>query len=156
MAIRKPVVLVDGELQNLQAGDNLAEVDLLSRVFTSTTVVGEALYADLPGAVNKAQANAAGTSKPIGLAVEGVTAASSGAVQTFGVLVATTGEWDVVTGETGGLTVNAKYYLSDVAAGKLLQDDNLASLATGDYVVEMGVALSTTEMLINIQKRILL
>lgn len=156
MAIRKPLVIVDGEIQQLQAGDNIGEVDLLSRTFTSTAVKCQALYADSAGSVDLAQANAVGTSKPIGLATEGVTAASAGYVQSNGVLVATTGEWDAVTGETGGLTANAKYYLDDASAGDLLQDDNLSSLGTGDYVVEIGTGLSTTEMQIQIHKRILL
>lgn len=156
MAIRIPLVIVDGEIQQLQSGDNIGEVELLSRTFTSTAVKCEAVYADAAGSVGLAQANAAGTSKPIGLATEGVTAASSGYVQSSGVLTATTGEWDAVTGETGGLTANAKYYLDDANAGNLLQDDNLSSLGTGDYVVEIGTGLSTTEMLISIEKRILL
>lgn len=156
MAIRKPLVVVDGEVQRLQAGDSIGEVDLLSRTFTSTAVKCQAVYADSAGSVDLAQANAAGTSKPIGLAFEGVAAAGTGYVQTSEVITATTGEWDAVTGETGGLTANAKYYLSDAAAGMLLQDDNLSGLTTGDYVVEIGTGLSTTEMKISIEKRILL
>lgn len=156
MAVRKPVVVVDGELQQLQSGDSIGEVDLLSRTFTSTTVICQVLYADSAGSVDLAQANSAGTSKPFGLAFEGVAAAGTGYVQTAEVLTATTGEWDAVTGESGGLTANSKYYLSDATAGMLLQDDNLSGLTTGDYVVEIGTGLSTTEMAINIQKRILL
>lgn len=156
MAIKAPLVLTDGELQQLQAGDNLADVHFLSRVFTTTSIKGNVVYADAAGACDLAQANAAGTSKPIGLSPAAVVATNPGNVQTDGVLTLTTGEWDAVTGETGGLTANAKYYLDDATAGMLLQDDNLSSLAVGDYVVVIGKGLSTTELLIDIETRILL
>lgn len=156
MALKKPVVITDGEFEQLQAGDNLADADLLMRAFTTTALIGQVVYADSAGNVDLAQANAAGTSIVVGLATEAVTAPASGAVQTDNVLALTTGQWDAVTGETGGLTVNKKYYLDDATAGMMLQDDNLSSLGVGDYIVQIGKALSTTEFLIDIEKRILL
>lgn len=156
MAIKAPLVVTDGEIEQLQAGDNLADVHLLSRTFTTTSIKGNVVYADAAGSVDLAQANASGTSKPIGLSPAAVVATNPGDVQTDGVLTLTTGEWDAVTGETGGLTANAKYFLDDATAGMLLQDDNLTSLAVGDFVVVIGKGLSTTELLIDIESRILL
>lgn len=158
MAVRKPLVLDDNlEVQQLQAGDNIETgSDQLQRVFTAATAIGEVMYADGNGSVDKAQANAEGTSRVVGLAGEAVGAGLTGTLVTNGVLTATTGEWDVVTGEVGGLTVDQQYFLSDAAAGKLLQDDNLAGLGAGDYRVLVGIALSTTELRVGIQERILL
>jgi hypothetical protein len=61
-------------------------------------------------------------------------------------LTATTGEWDTVTGGSGGLTAGAQYYLSDTTAGRLT---TTPPSTTGRYVVNVGRALSTTVMLIN-------
>lgn len=156
MAIRKPLVEVAGEIQSLQPGDSIATgADTYVATFTSTAVPGEALYVDANDAVDLAQADAAGTSKVIGLAVAGVTAASTGDVQYGGILSLTTGQWDAVAGTTGGLTAGLKYYLSDVAAGKLLEEGGLSGITQGEYVVEVGKAISTTDMRIEVRRRIL-
>lgn len=57
-------------------------------------------------------------------------------------LTLTTGEWDAVAGTTGGLTIGAKYYLSDTP-GRLTE----TALATAtDTLVVCGIALSATVM----------
>ena len=156
MATRIPVVEVDGELQRLQPGDDIDTGGFtFSRTYTSTAVIGQVVYTDGNGSVDLAQANADGTSKIVGLASAGVTAASSGPVQFAGVLTATTGEWDTVAGTTGGLTAGLKYYLSDTGAGSLLEAGNLGGITQGEYMVEVGRALSTTELLIEPKRRIL-
>lgn len=156
MATRKPLVEVDGEVQVLQPGDDIATgASAFTKTFTSTAVIGQVLYSDGNTSVGLAQANADATSKVVGLAVAGVTAAASGSVQYAGVLTATTGEWDAVCGTTGGLTANTKYYLSDTGAGNMLEAGNLGGITQGEYVVEIGRALSTTELLIEPKRRIL-
>jgi len=58
----------------------------------------------------------------------------------------TTAEWDIITGETGGLTVSEVYYLSDnsgVNAGEL-------SVDPGSLIVQIGVALNATTMLVGL------
>ncbi len=138
----------------LPQGDNLPSVaDVLQRVFTSTVIVGEPVYADAAGSVDQAQANAAGTSVVVGVAPNAVTSAQSGSVIHNGVVVATTGEWDVVAGTTGGLAAGVKYFLSEAAPGRLLE--GTPPLAAGEYVVEIGQGLSTTELLVRIRRRIL-
>ena len=156
MAIKKPLVYDgDGDIERLQSGDSLETgADNISRVFTATTVIGAPVYADSATSVQKAQANARATAIVVGLAAESVTAAGTGSVITDGALTATTGEWDAVTGETGGLTFNTKYYLSDAAAGAILEKGNLAGLTAGDIMVELGVGISTTEMLVRIRRGI--
>ena len=157
MAVRLPLVQVDGEIQELQAGDNIdTAADTITRTFTATVVAGAVLYVDGNGSVDQAQANAEGTSQVIGLAKAAVTIGNPGDVSTDGTVTLTTGEWDVITGEAGGLTFDNKYYLSDAAAGRLLQEDNLAGLGAGEYVVEVGIGLSTTELQMRIRRRILL
>jgi hypothetical protein len=68
-------------------------------------------------------------------------------------LTATTGQWDAVTGGSGGLVANTVYYLDAATAGKLTAT---APTTAGQYVVEVGMALSTTELLIKTRTPILL
>lgn len=158
MSVKKPIVFdASLKLQQLQAGDTLAtNPDNASATFTSTVVAGEPVYGDAAGSVDAALASAAASSKVIGLAPVAVTAAATGTYTYDGIVTLTTGEWDVVTGEVGGLVTDNNYYLSDAAAGRLLQEDNVAGLTVGDSRVLIGTAISTTEIQLNIQEPILL
>lgn len=156
MASVKPVVEKNGELEVLQPGDSInVQPDAITRTFTSTAVKGNVVYVDGNGSVDLAQANASGTASPFGLAAEGVLAAASGVVIFDGVLVATTLEWDAVAGTTGGLSAGVKYFLSSTVAGAMVAQGSQPS-AQGEYVVELGHALSTTEFEVQIRRRILL
>jgi hypothetical protein len=116
----------------------------------ATTVgIVNAVYSDASGGFKKAIANADGTSKPIGVTAASVASAASGTIRTGGEISATTGEWDAVTGQTGGLTFNADYFLDNTTAGKL------TTTAPGSgYVVRVGRAISTTKMVIRIGERV--
>lgn len=68
-------------------------------------------------------------------------------VQVDGIFEAATGDWDAVTGQTGGLTEGETYYLDQDTAGKLTVN---APVAYGDFVAPVGTALSSTELDIEI------
>ena len=156
MATRVPIVEVSGELQRLQPGDDIATgASTFTKTYTSTAVPGQIVYADGNTSVDLAQANADATSKIVGIAPSGVTAAASGPVQYAGPVTLTTTEWDAVASTTGGLTANTKYYLSDTTAGMMLAAGSLTGITQGEYLVEIGRALSTTEFLFSPQRRIL-
>lgn len=63
-----------------------------------------------------------------------------------GTMVLTTGEWDAVTGGSGGLTPFTEYFL-DVTAGKITTAEPTTG---GSHVIRMGIAMSTTDMFIHI------
>ncbi len=154
MAARKPLVIKDGQIQQIQSGDVLdaaiSEVDLVSlqNENAGSIVIGMPVYSSSAGQVDKAQANAVGTVEVIGLVSEtSIATAASGFIQTDGVLTATTGEWDTVAGTTGGLTAGAIYYLSKDTAGNLTET---APTTASEFVLRVGKALSTTEMEISI------
>lgn len=156
MALRKPIVMVSGQLQQLQAGDTLdapqagGDQIILTNDEASPVVIGAPVYNDANDGFKKAQANAAATKNVIGLVAKApsITNATTGPVQTNGVLTATTTQWDAVTGDTGGLVVNSIYFLDPATAGKLTKT---APTTVGQYVVIVGTAISTTELQINIQ-----
>ena len=160
MAARKPLVLVDGKIQQLQAGDTLDasanEVDVVAAINgnAGSIVIGSPVYPDATGSVDLAKADASGTVEVLGFVKDvSIGAASSGSIQTDGILSATTGQWDAVTGETGGLVAGTVYYLDPATAGNLTLT---APSTVSQYVVRVGQGISTTEMEITIEPPILL
>jgi hypothetical protein len=160
MALRKPLVINAGLVQQLQAADTLDAVQSGGDVVTQTNdevgaiVIGTPVYNDAVNGVKKGQANASGTSKILGLVRDvSIGAATTGLIQTDGILAATTGQWDAAFGTTGGLIFGTRYYLSQTTAGL---GTATAPTTTGQLVVLLGTAISTTELNISIEQAILL
>jgi len=108
----------------------------------STVVIGRAVYSDASGTFKLAQANASTTRLVTGLVLDtSVNNGAAGNIATDGVLTATTAQWDVVTGGSGGLTAGSKYFLSNGTAGGIT-----ATAPTTGYLVYVGKALSTTQL----------
>jgi hypothetical protein len=160
MALRKPLVVNSGEVQQLQSGDTLDAPQAGGDDVTMTNgnagalVIGTPVYVSGNNTVDKAKADASGTSKGFGCMVPVSTgAATPGAVRRDGVLAATTGQWDTITGGAGGLVANTEYYLDPATAGKLT---STPPSTVGQYLVKIGRGISTTELDIAIEDRILL
>jgi hypothetical protein len=148
MAVRKPIVLVGGELQQLQSGDTLygqgneVGVITLTNSDAAATAIGDVMYIFGSDALKKAKADAPGTSECFGFAMAVIAAAATGAFQTDG----------IISG-LSGLTPGAIYYLSAATAGLMTVT---APSTTGQTVVRLGKALSATEFEINIERGVLL
>ncbi len=154
MSLRKPLVIVDGKIRQIAASDTvdaqISEVDVVNQENNNAgaIVIGSPVYTDGAGTVDLAQADASATVEVLGLVrKDTIAAAASGAIQTDGILVATTAQWDTITGDVGGLTAGSVYYLDPDTPGKLTKT---APTAVGDFVVRIGKAISTTEMEITI------
>lgn len=131
-----------------------ANMQKLTNVNAGAIVIGAPVYSPSAGNFDKARANAIGTADVVGLGADVSTAASaSGNVQTSGAVTATTGQWDAVTGGSGGLTAGSVYYLDPTTAGKLT---TTAPTTVTQLVVRIGVALSTTQLELCIDQPILL
>ncbi len=161
MSLRKPLVLNAGQIQQLQSGDTLdvtavggGDVISLTNDESSPIVICTPVYSDAADGVKKAKADASGTKDVLGLVQQAsITNAVAGMIQVNGILTATTGQWDAIFGTTGGLTFKTRYYLSAATAGIATAT---APSAVGQYVVELGIAISTTELKIDIGPPILL
>ncbi len=123
----------------------------LTNVDSVQVVKGTPVYSFSSGGFKRGKADAAGTIHLVGLAYVDISSSTLGAIQTDGVVAATTGEWDVVTGGSGGLTINTTYYLSEATIGELTSTPP----STG-YIVPVGLALSTTQLKLNILTPVLL
>jgi hypothetical protein len=154
MALRIPLVIVNGQIEQLQAGDTLSAPQsggqqiVLTNDEATAVVIGAPVYSDANDGFKKAQANAASTKEVIGLVSQSpsIASAATGTVIVSGVMTATTAQWDAVTGGTGGLLFGQKYYLDPATAGMMT---TTAPTTIGQYVSSIGVALSTTELEVN-------
>jgi hypothetical protein len=160
MAIYKPLVLINGQVAQLQSGDSIiapqtgGDVVVQTNDEATSIVICTPVYNDASDGVKKAKADAAAAKNVIGM-VQATTIANgaSGIIQVNGVLTATTAQWDVVTGQVGGLIQRTRYYLSGATAGMIT---DTAPSTAGQYVVEVGIALSATELKIDVSTPILL
>ena len=155
MAAKIPLVLNSGLVGQLQSGDYInAPIAGIQEVAQTNDevgaiVIGAPVYNDAANGVKKAKADAIGTAKPIGLVGQtSIAGAASGIIGVDGVLTATTGQWDAVAGTTGGLTFGTVYYLSAATAGLLT---STAPTTVGQFIVEVGQAISTVDMKILIK-----
>jgi hypothetical protein len=160
MALRKPLVIVSGQIEQLQAGDTLdasvAGGDRVNLTNDEATpiVMGAPVYSDANNGVKKSQANGSAVARIIGLVAQtSIAAAATGVVILNGPLTATTGQWDAVTGDVGGLVFGEYYFLDPATAGKLVK---VAPTTIGQYVVQVGRAFSTTDLMVDPQQSILL
>lgn len=146
MAVRKPLVITNGQIEQLQAGDILANPSIISRTNNNagSLVFGTPVKVDGAGGIDKAQANSLTDSKVLGLVADASIATTAvGNVQIDTVIEGTTGDWDAVTGQVGGLTAGATYWLDSATAGKLT---STAPSASGEVVARVGLAISATEL----------
>ena len=104
---------------------------------------GAPVYVSAGSTVLLARANAVGTAVVVGLACATIATSGSGFVAPSGLLTLTTGQWDAVTGQTGGLTPGSTYYLDTATAGKLT-----ATMPTTGFITVVGLAISTQVMFI--------
>lgn len=160
MTLRSPLVLNNGQIQQLQAGDTLnasvsgGENYVLTNNETGSVVICTAVYLQANDAFKKAVATASGTSRSIGLVADASIANGvAGNVKLNGVLSASTAQWDAVASTSGGLTSGTIYYLSAATAGFITATP---PGSVGQYVQEVGLALSTTELLLLSRDPILL
>ena len=143
MALRKPLVIVAGQIEQLQSGDTLtgpfAEIESVSVTNgeASPITIGQVVYISAADTVKKARADATATQKAFALVQDAsIAAAAIGQVQTSGVL-----------GGMSGLVAGSEYFLDPTTAGAIT---TVAPTTVGQYVMKLGRALSTTEFDINI------
>ena len=154
MGLKKPLVITNGQIEQLQSTDyiNAEPIPQFTNNNAGSIVIGTPVYMAANNAVDKAKADAVGTVNAVGLVYDtSIASAASGGVLFDGILTATTGQWDAVAGTSGGLTKDAIYYLSAATAGQLTAT---APTAAGQFVVSIGIGLSTTDMKIEIQPRV--
>lgn len=144
MSIRKPLVInpSTGLPEELPAGDSVpgaSQVTMFSAVNGEDGTIArtKVVYVSAAGEVQLARADASGTAAAVGCVADATIATeASGQIQTDGVLDG-----------FSGLTPNSTYFLDPTTAGAIT---DTAPTTSGHHVVKIGRALSTTELLIDI------
>jgi hypothetical protein len=114
----------------------------------------QAVYAASAGIVRLGIANLLDAKNIIGLVADDVIAAgASGKVITGGVLTASTTQWNVVTSMLVGLVTNSRYYLG-LAPGRISPAALDASGSESRWSVQLGYAISPTELKVEVQPSI--
>ena len=150
MTARKPLVMNSGQIQQIQAGDTLdatlietESVTLTNGESSDAITAGMAVYISGAATGKKAKADAAGTKEVFALCKDAsVTSGQTGNFVTAGQLAVA--DWTSIIG-SATLTAGAIYYLSGATGGLLT-----ATAPVAGYIVEVGVAISTTLMQIRI------
>ncbi len=146
--IKKPLVITNGQLEQLQTGDVLASIPNTIDVINgevSILLTGGTVYISEANTVKYAKADDEITKNVIALCVADIANSATGAIRISGRLTLTTTEWDVATGDTGGLTPGASYFLSGTTAGRITKTAPISG-----YVVRVGVAVSLVDFEISI------
>ena len=113
---------------------------------TVTMPIGTPVYFDAGASCKRAKADAVGTTKVMGVVSDpaGIVNGFLGHIQLNGLLqVANTGDWDTITGGSGGLTASTMYYLSPTTAGKLT---STKPTTVGEFIVPVGRGLNPSIM----------
>lgn len=141
MTVSDLIALVPGS-----SGGTYPELDSYQNVDAVTMQYGQPVYSPGAGQVKLAQ-GVTSMRKVIGLCADagGLLAGGSGNFLVSGSLVATSTQWQVVTGMAGGLVPGSKYYLSMSSPGQLLTIFSTTGAPTGSYLVPVGYAVSQTE-----------
>lgn len=148
MAIRKPLVLNNGCIEQLQAGDRLAPVPNDAQLIngeTSPIQAGQPIIIDDVG--NAKYTIATNNAGVIAFCTEEVLPAESGIFQVDGILSLTKDQWDNITGDTGGLRPGKIYFLDDSDVSKITRT---APSTTGHYIVRLGIAINKINFAISI------
>lgn len=146
--IKKPLVLTDGEIEQLQPSDLLLPVPnnlVLVNNSTVDLVICTPVYVSATDAVDIAHSGS--LPNVIGIVTELILIGVAGTIQTDGKITATTAEWDARTGQTGGLTPGATYFLGDWGALTATPP------ATG-FLTRLGIATNSTDLGIKISRPI--
>jgi hypothetical protein len=159
MSFRIPLVIVDGLVQQLQPGDTLVTTTAINNTRSAANgeplaplVIGSPVYVAAVDTCRQAKGDAYFSSKVIGLWYEFSTPiAQFGSFASSGILVATTTQWNAISGSTNGLITGARYYLDTANAGRIT---STVPSTSGLFIVPLGIALSTTEFEIAIQPSI--
>lgn len=99
----------------------------------------------LNGEAIPAEANSTTDTVCIGLLATAGPKSGHGILIYAGPIELTTAEWDALTGDTGGLVPNDRYYLSQGTAGKITKTRPVTGIRA-----PIGVALSDTVLLVQI------
>lgn len=108
----------------------------------SSIAICRLVYSSGDGIVKLANGNSETTCDAVGFVAQtSIAASASGNIANSGFMEATTNQWDTVTGQSGGLTPGARYYMSVSNAGSIT-----STVPASGFVKQVGIAMSATTL----------
>jgi hypothetical protein len=117
----------------------------------ATILAGQAIYATTATDARRAIANGSVSSRVFGLAMSDMPPGVAALVQLDAVMELTVAQWEAATGLAGPLAAGQPYFLSDTVPGGITP---FPPSADGSYVAPVGVAITGTKFLIDVDTRI--
>jgi hypothetical protein len=152
MTLREPLVIINGQIQQLPSGDTINGAGpggAFDGAFDGTNneaapiTLGQPVYINAADGVKLLSANSANSTKFAGLVGDAsIGAGNTGNIQYTGELTGNSAQWTAITG-SGTLTAGATYYVDDAATGNLTAT---APTTAASYVIPVGVAINTTTL----------
>lgn len=139
-----PRQLQPGETLNATTSDTTAVVQTNGES-SVPLVIGNVVYPSSADSVKRAEANALASAMPMGMVLDAsIAAGATGNIAVAGVVsFSSTALVDAIAGTTGGFTAGTVYFLSPTNPGQITASP---PATVGQYVVTIGVAISTTEL----------
>lgn len=145
----KGMYVFDGIGWSQSSNVNINQVISKQNAEVDGIIAGTLVYNFNGTQMKRAKANSDLTKTVLGIVINSlISPDSSGLVQTEGIVSLITTEWDAVTGDVGGLSPGAVYFLSDTDDGFLTLN---APDITNRYVCRVGMAINSTDLLVNIE-----
>lgn len=152
MTLREPLVIINGQIQQLPSGDTINGAGpggTFDGAFDGTNneaspiTLGQPVFIDAADSVKLLSANSANSTKYAGLVADAsIGASNTGNIAYTGEVTGNSAQWTAITG-SGTLTAGSTYYVSDAATGNLT---STAPTGTGNYVIPVGIAINTTTL----------
>lgn len=132
-----------GRVTSGTASSTSVVTDTMTNGESVAIAIGRAVYVSGNNTVKLADASNIATSNVVALvATPSIAGSATGSFAVAGVLTATTTQWDAATGQSGGLTPGATYFLSNTVPGRI----TAAPPTISGNVVPVGVAIGTTKL----------
>lgn len=162
MTTRIPLVIVNGQIEQLQSGDSINvaassyDAQSLQNATSGAITAGQTVYLSAAASVKLANASALSTSAGVvGMVLDAsIAAGQNGNILTEGLITLTVAQWDaVITSNSTGLAFGTTYFLDPATPGNITAT---APSTAGQVVVPVGVAISTTTLKFEVGTPILL
>ena len=139
MAIRDPLVLIDGKIKELPVGDTIVNGNTFAMTAAEDITAMRLVYVSGTDEVKMCNNSSENTMSAVGMSVNAISNGDNGTITAFGLIT------------TSGLVAGEIYYVG--ANGELIDSSNLPT-ATGSVIQKVGRALSTTKLLLDIDESI--
>ncbi len=152
MTLREPLVIINGQIQQLPTGDTINGAgpgSAFDGTFNgtngeaSTINLGQPVYISANDTVKLLSANSANSVKYAGLVSDAsIGTGNTGNIAYTGELTGNLAQWTAITG-SGTLTAGSTYYVDNAATGNLTAT---APTTASHFVIPVGVALNATTL----------